>query len=184
MELTICSHVSWPSVSPLWALHCRPVNIQADIVLPLLYFDPIYQCMIPGAKVTVKFTRITKTKVSSEKALYTQKPSLGLITWGCPVITWCCPCLLSVQGLSAFPQLAEITPPPFASIRLCLSLSITIFNGLCSIVLQSSCTRISQYIYEGGPPKTAFIYKKLYIYSYMLSFSHLQSTLHLMQYTY
>ena len=34
------------------------------------------------------------------------------------------------------------------------------------------------------PPKTQNLFIKICIYSYMLNFSHLQSTLHLMQYTY
>ena len=36
-------------------------------------------------------------------------------------------------------------------------------------------------VYEGGPQKLEFIYKKLCIYSSCLSFSHIPSPLHLMQ---
>ena len=49
--------------------------------------------------------------------------------------------------------------------------------------MSSSCTKIFL-LTRRDPKKVDLIYKKKCIYSYMFKLSHLQSTLHLMQYTY
>ena len=59
-----------------------------------------------------------------------------------------------------------------------------LLQGFAFLDRPNSCTYISLYIWAGTPQKVEFIDKKCVFILTCLNFSHLQSTLYVMQYTY
>ena len=57
---------------------------------------------------------------------------------------------------------------------------VSLHNHMCQFFIRNSLI----YIYIGGTHKTEFIYKNCVFIHTCLNFSHLHSTLHLIQYTY
>lgn len=138
--------VSWPFVSPLWAPLCRPVlNASRHIVVIALFWS---QPWMHEDHYEISSPKLWKHPPKKPCA---QKPALGCITWGSPVITSWPPC--SVLVWRATFCLSPLTWNYCSSICLSLTLSQSINHYFLKDIpwslfypIKSSCPRTCLHI--------------------------------------